>query len=83
MGLNLFRILMIYLKPILPVMVEKAENFLNIKPLQWSDLNKSLTNHRINQFVPLMQRIETEKIEKADSTDPLCQLSDEGSNTIT
>lgn len=63
MSINLFRIIMIYLKPILPVMAEKVEAFLNIKPLQWSDIDTPLIDHRINPFQPLMQRIESEKIE--------------------
>ncbi len=70
MGLNLFRVLIIYLKPILPMMTEKAEAFLNIKPLQWDDLDKTLIDHRINQFTPLMHRIEVEKVNalKAEAT---------------
>jgi methionyl-tRNA synthetase len=61
MALNLFRILMVYLKPILPVMAEKVEAFFNIEPLIWADVEKPLTDHRINRFQPLMQRIEIEK----------------------
>ncbi len=63
MGLNLFRVLMIYLKPVLPAMAEQAEQFLNINALQWSDLNTPLLDHVINKFKPLMTRIETTKIE--------------------
>ncbi len=62
MGINLFRCLMIYLKPVLPVMAEQGEAFLNVKPLQWSDLGSPLLDHSINIFKPLMQRVEMEKI---------------------
>ncbi|MBA3731231.1 MAG: methionine--tRNA ligase subunit beta, partial [Gammaproteobacteria bacterium] len=62
MGLNLFRILMIYLKPILPRMATEAEAFLNIDPLTWDDLSKPLMAHRINPFKPLMTRIDTNEI---------------------
>src|SRR5690554_3719913 len=36
-GLNLFRLLMIYLKPVLPRMTERAETFLDVRPLVWAD----------------------------------------------
>ena len=62
-GLNLFRLLMIYLKPILPLMALEVESFLNIEPLLWSDREKPLLNHTINKFKPLMQRVEKEKID--------------------
>lgn len=62
MGLNLFRVLMIYLKPILPQTVKQAECFLNISPLMWQDLNHPLLDHLIGPFSPLMQRVEREKI---------------------
>jgi methionyl-tRNA synthetase len=63
MGLNLFRILMTYLKPVLPDMALAAEQFLNCEPLTWSVIDKPLLNHAINPFVPLMTRVEKEKIE--------------------
>lgn len=62
--LNLFRILMIYLKPILPALAEKAENFLNLPPQTWFDRSKILLNHKVHTFKPLIQRIETTSIEK-------------------
>ena len=58
MGINAFRILMIYLKPVLPLMSEKVEAFLDIPALRWSDLDKPLLGHTINKFQPLMTRIE-------------------------
>ena len=63
MGLNCFRLLMIYLKPVLPVMAEKVETFLNIGPLQWEDRGSPLTGHIINPFTPLLTRVEQEHIE--------------------
>lgn len=62
-GINLFRILLVYLKPVLPVMAEKGEAFLNIEPLQWNDVDCLLLGHEINKFVPLMTRIEPAKVE--------------------
>jgi len=63
MGLNLFRLLIGYLRPILPATAEKSEQFLNIEPLQWSQLATPLVNHRIDTFQPLMTRIEASQIE--------------------
>lgn len=57
MGLNLFRILMTYLKPVLPEMAIKAELFLNCEPLTWHSIDEPLLNHNINAFVPLMVRV--------------------------
>ncbi len=63
MGINCFRILLLYLKPVVPKMAEQAEAFLNINSLRWSDLNQPLLKHTINQFKPLMTRVEKEPIE--------------------
>lgn len=56
-GLNCFRLLTLYLKPILPITAKKVENFLNIDGLKWDDYRNPLLNHMINSFEPLMQRI--------------------------
>jgi methionyl-tRNA synthetase len=61
-GLNLFRILMIYLKPIMPETASKAENFLNTPSALWLDREQALLNHKINQFVPLLTRVDSDKI---------------------
>jgi methionyl-tRNA synthetase len=62
-GINAFRLLLCYLKPVLPAMSEKAEAFLNIEPLQWDDVDHLLTGHRLNKFQPLITRVETDKIQ--------------------
>ena len=63
-GLNLFRLLMLYLKPILPELAKQTECFLKIAPLTWADHQTVLTNHDIEIFQPLMQRIDPADIEK-------------------
>ena len=63
MGINLFRLLMIYLKPVLPETAQKVETFLNISPLQWADKDKPLINHTINEFQPLAQRLDKKQID--------------------
>jgi len=63
LALNLFRVLMIYLKPVLPETAQQVEQFLNIAPLTWQDKDKPLTKHRIHEFKPLIQRIDPKQIE--------------------
>lgn len=62
-GINLFRLLMIYLKPVLPRMAERAEAFLNVAPLHWQDSSALLLGHRIATFTPLMSRVDPAKVE--------------------
>ena len=62
-GINAFRLLICYLKPVLPLMAARAEEFLGVKPLQWSDIDTQLSGHRINRFKPLMTRVETDKVQ--------------------
>jgi methionyl-tRNA synthetase len=61
-GLNMFRVLMTYLKPILPETAANSEAFLNCE-LLWNNLEQPLLNHTINKFKPLMTRIEKEQID--------------------
>ena len=56
-GLNLFRVLMLYLKPVLPRTAENAEAFLNLPPQQWSDAGTPLLNHAINKYEALLTRV--------------------------
>lgn len=60
-GINCFRVLMTYLKPVLPVMAEKSEAFLGLT-LDWTDLQAPLEGHRINKFSPLIQRVDPEAV---------------------
>ena len=63
LAINLFRVLMTYLKPVLPEMAKQSEVFLNIDSLNWGDVKSPLTSHQINKFKPLMTRIEDDQIE--------------------
>jgi len=63
LAINMFRVLMTYLKPVLPEMAKNSEEFLNIDSLNWDDIKTPLTSHQINKFKPLMTRIEDEQIE--------------------
>lgn len=62
MGINLFRVLMTYLKPVLPSISERAEKFINTS-LRWDTLAQPLTNHRINNFKVLFNRITVSQVE--------------------
>ena len=64
LAINLFKVLMTYLKPVLPDMARRSEEFLNVDSLNWSDIECPLTNHKINKFKPLMTRIEDDQIEQ-------------------
>ena len=65
-GIELFRMLAGFLKPVLPVTVEKAERFLGVPPLAWNDLARPLGaggEHRINPFEPLLTRVERDRVD--------------------
>jgi len=63
LGINLFRQLVIFLKPVLPNLAADAEKFLNVEPLTWDDHKTLLTNHPLNPFTALMTRIDPVKVE--------------------
>ncbi|MFY1017825.1 MULTISPECIES: methionine--tRNA ligase [Pseudomonadaceae] len=63
LGINLFRQLVIMLKPVLPQLAADAEAFLNVAPQTWADLALPLANHQLNPFNPLLTRIEQAKID--------------------
>jgi methionyl-tRNA synthetase len=62
-GLNLFRVLVAALKPVLPRLAQHAEAFLGSPVIAWSDLDKPLLAHRINAYAPLFTRIDPKQID--------------------
>ena len=60
-GINLFRVLATYLKPVLPAMAEKSEAFLQ-HSLDWTALNAPLIDHQLATFEPLLQRVDAEVV---------------------
>ncbi|MDA8815461.1 methionine--tRNA ligase [Luminiphilus sp.] len=60
-GINCFRVLMTYLKPVLPQMAQKSEIFLGLS-LDWTALNAPLQGHVINDFSPLIQRVDPDAV---------------------
>lgn len=62
-AINVFRLLIIYLKPVLPELTAKVEAFLQVEPLCWQDSSTLLLDHDIAKFKPLIQRIEQPQID--------------------
>ena len=60
-GINLFRVLATYLKPVLPAMAAKSEAFLNCS-LDWTALDTALVGHELATFEPLLQRVDAEAV---------------------
>jgi methionyl-tRNA synthetase len=62
-GINLFRVLVAYLKPILPETASKAEAFLRIGPLAWEDAATPLLDHTIAPYEALLTRIDKSAVD--------------------
>ena len=60
-GINLFRVLATYLKPVLPAMAAKSEAFLNCS-LDWTALDTALVSHELDTFEPLLQRVDADAV---------------------
>ncbi|APC96940.1 methionine--tRNA ligase [Francisella frigiditurris] len=63
-GINMFKVLIAYLKPIVPSIASNAEEFLNLNISDWSQAPNFLINYKINKFKPLANRIEKEKVDQ-------------------
>ena len=63
LGLNLFKNLVIYLKPVVPDIAAQTEAFLNCQAFKWSDCETPLLNHKINKFKPMITRLESKSID--------------------
>lgn len=62
--LNVFRLLAIYLKPVLPKYADRVASLMNEKPYAWDDLNRTLTSVKIGDYEHLAIRIEMPKIQQ-------------------
>jgi methionyl-tRNA synthetase len=60
-GINLFRVLATYLKPVLPNMAQKSEAFL-CTSLDWTALETPLVQHQLAPFEPLLQRVDADVV---------------------
>ena len=61
MGIELFRVLMSYLKPVLPKLAERAEAFLQAE-LRWDNIHQPLLGHTLAPFKALFSRLEKNKL---------------------
>ncbi len=61
-GINLFRILVNYLKPVLPELALKTEEFLNTEPMFWQTTTQPLLNQPINRYKAMLNRIDMKSI---------------------
>jgi len=62
--LEAFRILTIYLKPVLPQLAQQVEALLNVPPLMWAQIATPLPDdHIVNPYSHLMQRVEPKMLE--------------------
>jgi methionyl-tRNA synthetase len=79
LGINLFRILVVYLKPVVPTLAAQSETFLNDE-LTWESSQNILTSHAINKFKALMQRVDMDKVNAMieDSKENLEAINQQG-----
>ncbi|MEI2602621.1 methionine--tRNA ligase [Erwinia aphidicola] len=61
MGINMFRVLMTWLKPVMPSLAERTEAFLN-QELSWDGIQQPLLSHDISAFKALYNRVEMDKV---------------------
>ena len=59
-----FRLLTIYLKPVLPALAQQVEGFLKVAPLRFFDLDSLLGAHQIGEFKHLMQRVDANQLDR-------------------
>jgi methionyl-tRNA synthetase len=71
MLINAFRLLTLYLRPILPRLARRAEEFLNVAPLRWSDAGHLLPPaHPVNAYEHLMTRIDPKQVDALSTATP-------------
>ena len=79
-GLNMFRSLMVYLTPVIPVVADGAREFLAEKSWNWESASSPLLGATINKFTPLLTRVEQSQID--NMVDQSKETTGE-SNTVT
>ncbi len=63
-GINLFRVMMTWLAPVIPATARAAESFLNVSLADFDSIHQPLLGHRIEKFKPLLTRVETDQVER-------------------
>ena len=78
--LEAFRILTIYLKPVLPALAVQVEALLNIAPLQWADIDSPLPDgHIVNAYTHLMTRVDAKMLDQLFDAPPALPAADDKS----
>ena len=67
-GLNMFRVLIHYLAPVVPELTDRVSDFLNDPVGQWDRIDSPLLDHEISDFVPLMQRVQKKDVDAMVAT---------------
>ncbi len=80
-GINMFRAIVTYLKPVLPQLAADTESFLNAGELSWDSASKPLLNQEIGVFKALMTRVETTMVEAMLADNASATLSTPASAT--
>jgi methionyl-tRNA synthetase len=62
-SINVFRLLTLYLKPVMPETARAVEKFLGIEPLKWAHASALLQEHAINPYTHLMNRVDAKQID--------------------
>ena len=84
LGLNLFRSLMIYLKPVVPALAKRSEEFLNVGSSMWSDASAPLLGHTVNEFQTLLERVDPKEVQAmVEDTRASFGATDTGEDTTT
>jgi methionyl-tRNA synthetase len=79
-GINLFRVLMSYLAPVLPQMADKAGKFLNISFADWNSVDTPLFDHPINAYEPLATRLDPKVVAQLVDAAPATETAPERKN---
>ena len=83
-SLEAFRMLTLYLKPVLPALAKRAEKFLNIEPLSWSSVGTTLSPAKaISNYQHLMTRVEEKQLDALFDIQPTPETKKEAAVTET
>ena len=63
-GLDMFKTMMVFLKPVIPALGEKAEQFLGTGPLSWQDIFHPIHKKELKTFEPLLTRVDSKTVKK-------------------
>jgi methionyl-tRNA synthetase len=78
-----FRLLTLYLKPVLPALAAQVEDFLKIAPLQFTQSADSLENgHLIGDYKHLMQRVDVKQLDALFEPPAPAELSQEAIESV-